>query len=328
MIKTPPTINDGQNTHAHAERISSFAVRWALPILLIGVFATALSPIFVRLSEVGPLAAAVNRMALPLPFFFALLLFRPRDRVPTSTPAHRRDIWILILSGLFFAGDLAFWNWSITLTSVANSTILANTTPVFVVLASWLLFRERIRIQFAIGLALSLGGVTTMMTESFVASGTGFTGDILGFVTAWWYAAYILTVARVRKRVSTAAVMAVGGLVATIVLWCVAAVVEGNVWPETARGWAVAFGLAFVVQVGGQMLIALSLAHIPAGLSAMLLFLQPILAAIFAWILFGESMSVWQFIGAAAILTGIEISRRSHRKNSGAHPSENSTSSI
>jgi drug/metabolite transporter (DMT)-like permease len=305
-----------------------FAERWALPILLVGVLGAAISPILVRLSEVGPIATAVNRMALPLPLFFALLWFRPRDHVPISTATGRRDTWILILSGVFFAGDLAFWNWSIVLTSVANATVLANTTPVFVVLAGWLLFRDQIRFQFAVGLALALTGVAVMMTESLFASSDNFTGDVLGFVTAWWYAAYILTVARARKRVSTTAVMAVGGTAATIILWILAATIEGDVWPETARGWTIAFALAFVVQVGGQMLIALALAHIPAGLGSMMLFLQPVLAAAFAWALFGETISLWQFIGAGAIIAGIETSRRSHRKRSEINSSPGESSAV
>lgn len=300
--------------------VRHFGERWAFPILIVGVFGAAISPILVRLSEVGPLATAVNRMTLPLPLFFALLWFRPQDRISTSSSVSKRDIWILVLSGIFFAGDLAFWNWSIILTSVANATVLANTTPVFVVLAGWVLFREKIRFQFAIGLALALSGVSVMMTESLYASAETFTGDVLGFITAWWYAAYILTVARARKRVSTAAVMAIGGLTATIILWILAAAFEGNVWPETVRGWTIAFALAFLVQVGGQMLIALALAHIPAGLGAMLLFLQPILAAAFAWALFGETISLWQFIGAGAILAGIETSRRSHRRQVRSDP--------
>lgn len=305
-------------------QVRHIAERWAFPILLVGVFGSALSPILVRLSEVGPIATAANRMVLPLPFFFALLWFQSSNRVPIAAAVGRRDIWILILSGVFFAGDLAFWNWSIVLTSVANSTVLANTTPVFVVLAGWVLFREQIRFQFAVGLALALSGVAIMMTESFYASAENFTGDVLGFVTAWWYAAYILTVARARKRASTAAVMAVGGTAAAIILWVLAATMEGNVWPETARGWTVAFALAFLVQVGGQMLIALALAHIPAGLGSMLLFLQPVLAATFAWALFGETISLWQFVGAGAIIAGIETSRRSHRKRAevNPHPSE------
>ena len=319
MTDTPPNTESTAGPQPDATaRVHHFAERWAFPILLLGVVGAAISPILVRFSEVGPIATAVNRMALPLPLFFALLWFRSRDRVAVSTTTGRRDIWILILSGVFFAGDLTFWNWSIVLTSVANATVLANTTPVFVVLAGWVLFREQIRFQFAIGLALALSGATVMMTESLFASTEGFTGDVLGFVTAWWYAAYILTIARVRQRVSTTATMAVGGLAATIILWSLAAAMEGNVWPETVRGWTVAFAMAFVVQVGGQTLIAVALSHIPAGLGSMLLFLQPVLAASFAWALFGETVSLWQFIGAGAIIAGIETSRRSHRKQAAA----------
>ena len=99
------------------------------------------------------------------------------------------------------------------------------------------------------------------MTESLFASTENFTGDVLGFLTARSYAAYILTVARARKPVSTAAVMAVGGIAAILILWVLAVTIEGNVWPETLRGWTIAFALAFLVQVGGQTLIALVLAH-------------------------------------------------------------------
>jgi drug/metabolite transporter (DMT)-like permease len=295
-----------------AARANQFAERWALPILFVGVFGAGLSPILVRLAEVGPIATAANRMTLALPFFFFMLWVKPSNRMQ-KTPGRRRDLWILALSGIFFAGDLAFWNWSVVLTSVANATVLANTTPIFVVLAGWLLFKERIKFQFAVGLALALSGVGVMMSESFSVSAENFTGDIMGFITAWWYAAYIVTVSRVRKRVSTAATMAYGGVVAAIVLWVLAAVLEGNVWPDTARGWTVAIAIALVVQVGGQALIALALAHVPAGLGSMLLFMQPVIAASFAWALFGESLSVWQLIGAAAIIAGIETSRRSHR---------------
>ena len=40
----------------------------------------------------------------------------------------------MIAAGFCFAGDLAFWHWSIVLTSVANSTLLANLAPIFVAL--------------------------------------------------------------------------------------------------------------------------------------------------------------------------------------------------
>ncbi len=49
----------------------SWVERCALPILVCGTLALALSPIFVRLSEVGPIATGVNRMLLPCPSFLA-----------------------------------------------------------------------------------------------------------------------------------------------------------------------------------------------------------------------------------------------------------------
>ena len=42
----------------------------------------------------------------------------------------------LALAGIFFAGDLSVWHWSILFTSVANSTLLANFAPIFVAFAA------------------------------------------------------------------------------------------------------------------------------------------------------------------------------------------------
>lgn len=284
--------------------------RRALALLVLGTMLLAMSPIFVRLSEVGPIATGVNRMLLPLPVFFAWLLLRPNQHIPLSTAIGRRDFWLVALAGAFFAGDLMVWHWSINLTSVANSTVLANLSPVWVVIGAWMLFRERFTPLFIAGLVLALAGVIVLMGESLVVSATTFAGDALGFVTAWFYAGYLLTVSRVRQRVSTAATMAWGGLAASVILYAVALPWEGNVWPETTRGWAVAFGLAGITQVFGQMLIALSLAHVPAGFGSMVLLLQPAVAALIAWFLFSEPLSAWQALGGAAILGGLYLARR------------------
>lgn len=285
-------------------------VKGALPLLTLGTLLLAMSPIFVRLSEVGPVATAVNRMLLPLPIFFAWLWFNPAQRLGTTTPTERRDFWLVALAGAFFAGDLIVWHWSINLTSVANSTVLANLSPVWVVIGAWLLFKERFSRLFVAGLALALAGVVILMGESLIVSMQSFAGDTLGFVTAWFYAGYILTVSRVRKRVSTAATMAWGGLAASTILYAVALPWEGNVWPDTARGWMVAFGLAGITQVFGQMLIALSLAHVSAGFGSMVLLLQPAVAAVIAWFLFNEPLSGWQAAGGIAILIGLFMARR------------------
>ncbi len=288
----------------------SWLARTALPVLLTGTMALAFSPIFVRWSEVGPIATGVNRMLLPLPFFFIWMLLVPSQRLPLGTPQGKLDLKYLFLAGAFFAGDLCVWHWSILLTSVANSTVLANLSPVFVVIGAWFLFKERVSRIFLAGLLMALFGVVILMSKSMGVSTKTLTGDALGLFTSWFYAGYLLTVARVRKRVPTAATMAWGGLAATIILYVIAIVWEGNVWPETMRGWIVAFGLAGVTQIIGQTLIALALAHVQAGFGAMVLLLQPALSTVLAWFLFDEPLSASQVIGGIAILIGLELSRR------------------
>jgi len=293
-----------------AQPKQSWVARAALPILLTGTMALAFSPIFVRWSEVGPIATGVNRMLLPLPVFFIWMWLVPSQRLPLATTQRKLDLKYLLLAGAFFAGDLCVWHWSIKLTSVANSTVLANLSPVFVVIGAWFLFKERVSRVFLGGLLMALLGVAILMSESLKVSTITLTGDALGLFTSWFYAGYLLTVARVRKRVPTAATMAWGGLAATIILYIIAFSWEGNVWPETPRGWVVAIGLAGVTQIIGQTLIALALAHVQTGFGAMVLLLQPALAALLAWVLFNEPLSMWQVIGGIAILIGLELSRR------------------
>lgn len=79
-----------------------------------------------------------------MPVLWALVLATQRaggaDRTIREYPAPHLP---LIAAGLFFAGDLAVWHWSIMLTSVTNATLLANWAPIFVTLAVWLLWGER-----------------------------------------------------------------------------------------------------------------------------------------------------------------------------------------
>jgi drug/metabolite transporter (DMT)-like permease len=80
--------------------------------------------------------------------------------------------------------------------------------------------------------------------------------------------------------------------------------------PQDARGWMVLAALALLPQVAGQSLIAFGFAHLPASLSSVSLLLQPLLAALYAWLILGEGMGGTQMLGGAIILAGIYLARR------------------
>ena len=281
----------------------------ALAALLLGATCIALSPIFVRLSEAGPTATAFWRVALAVPALWILLFLQkqaPMNAQGTKAP------WVLLLAaGAAFAGDLAFWHTSIQLTSVANSTLLANLASIFVTLAAWLFLRQRPSGLFLAGLAAALAGVGMLVYTSLAFSLTGLAGDALGVVTAMFYAGYILAVTQLRGRgETTLRVMALTSAISAVLLFPAALASGDTMLPATASGWWLLLGLALVSQAAGQGLIAYALAHLPAALSSVSLLFQPVMAAVFAWVLLSEPLVPLQIAGGIVVLAGIYLARR------------------
>jgi drug/metabolite transporter (DMT)-like permease len=219
--------------------------------------------------------------------------------------------FLLLAAGLAFAGDLAFWHSSIKLTSVANSTLLANLASVFVTLAAWIFLRQKPTGIFLAGLSAALAGVAMLVQTSLAFSSTGLLGDALGLVTAMFYAGYILAVKGLRDRGETALrLMAVTTTITAVILFPVALASGETMLPQTLYGWAVLLGLAWISHAGGQGLIAYALAHLPATFSSVGLLLQPVIAAFFAWILLGEPLVPLQIAGGIVVLVGIYLARR------------------
>ncbi len=274
--------------------------RQALLALLTGAVLIGFAPIFVRLVDVGYTAAAFWRTALALPVLLPLWL-RGRTHRRGSTAA----IGWLWLAGLFFAADLATWHQSIRFTSVANSTLLANLAPVFVTLGAFVLFRERVSRFFVAGLALALAGAAVLMSNSFGISRETVLGDLLGVTTAMFYAGYLLGVSRLRQSRAVVEVMWWTTLACTVALLPIVLLLGESLWPQSLHGWLILLGMAWLSHVGGQGLIAYSMAHLPASFSAVSLLLQPVAATVFAWLLLSERFGALQAIGGAIVLAGI-----------------------
>ena len=280
----------------------------ALAALLAGATAIATSALFVKVSEAGPVATAFWRVALALPFLWSWSLIEQRGRHAASFAADRR---MMIAAGLFFAGDLAVWHWSIVLTTVANATLLANLAPIFVTLAAWLIFSRRPSGIFVVGLATALAGTATLLGGDFRLGGMELLGDFLGVVTAMFYAAYQLAVTRLRARAATSSIMAWSGLVTAAALLPVALASGEQILPLTLIGWIKLIGLAVIAQVAGQSLIAYAMAHLPPTFSSVGLLLQPVMAAVFAWILLGERLGSIEIAGGVVVLIGILVAHQS-----------------
>jgi drug/metabolite transporter (DMT)-like permease len=280
----------------------------ALLALFGGALAIGSSGIFVRLSQTGPTATAFWRGALALPF---LAVWAWLERRGASAPRATLREPLFIWAGVFFAGDLLLWHWSLLLTSIAAATLEANCAPLLVTLLAWLLWKERPRPAFLFAIALAFGGMLLILAPKLGGGGHALLGDALGLGTACFYAGYILAVARLRTRHGTGIVMFVSTLVFTVLLLPLA--LMQKFLPDDAHGWWVLIACALSAQALGQGLIALALARLPASFSAVGLYVAVVAAAGYAWLLLGERLSPVQIVGGVVVLVAIALARNARR---------------
>lgn len=271
-----------------------------------GAMIIGLAPVGMRLSELGPQATAFWRFTFALPAL-ALLVVLTKAQAPV-----RRDVGLLVIAGACFALDMALWHAALGLTTVANATLFSNMTPVLAAAAGFILFRERIGVAWLVGASVAVIGAG-LMSWSRAQGGQGtFSGDLLGMASAVWYAAYLLVLRGVRERVSAPMTMLLTTTAAAVVA-AIATVVMGEpfIAPDmSAHGWLVLVILGVFIHVGGQGLIAYGLGELPITLSTVLLWMQPVAAAVFGWLLFNEGLGAAGVVGAVMILAGVYTVQR------------------
>ncbi|HEX6957783.1 MAG TPA: DMT family transporter [Ferrovibrio sp.] len=286
--------------------------RLALAALIVGALAIAFSPIFVRLSEVGPTATGFFRAFLAVPPLWLIWRFRPAAE--TSATPGLPPLSLILIPGLLFGGDLFFWHLSIKYTSVANATLLSNFAPVIVTLGAWLVLKETITASFLVAMAVAICGALMLVGASFQIGQGHVLGDMFAFTTAIFYGAYMIAVAKLRGRHGTQQLMMWSSLVTALALLPMVWVMGEDLFPASAHGWVILFGLAWISHALGQSLIAYALGHLPASFSSLVVLIQPVAAAFFGWLWLGEGLQSLQIAGGLVVLCGIVLARRAQLK--------------
>lgn len=280
-----------------------------------GAFLIGLAPIGMRLSELGPQATGFWRFVFALPLLFVLWGAKP------DAPVKRLPI--LLIAGFCFGLDIAFWHAALGMTTVANATLATNMTPIVAAVAGWFLFKERVTRGWIIGAAIAFSGAAalsyarSLSQDAALAGERGLVGDLFGLVSCLWYASYLIIVRMERPHMSTRVVMLVTTIGAAFLSLGAALVMGESLTPHTLRGWAVLVGLGIVVHVAGQGLIAYGVGRLPIALSTVLLWVQPIAAAAFSWMLFNEALTPLAFAGAGLVLAGVWVVQREGNRGGG-----------
>lgn len=287
----------------------------AFILLLIGGVAIGTSPVFMRFADVTPTSAAFWRLGLSLPLMIIWQAYDIHKNGGVATPKmNLKEIKPFVIIGFFFALDLTMWHWSVQLTTVANATLLANMAAIFTAVGGFLFFGARFSRTFVGGMILALLGAMALMGSSIELNPDHLFGDFLGLITAFAYAGYMISSAEARKRFSTVSIVLGTAVFGCIFLFPIALNETGNFIPATLVGWLPLLALAWFTHVVGQSLIVYALAHLPAAFGSVSLLVQPLVAAILAWILFAEALGIYHLVGATFIITGILVCKKGVRR--------------
>jgi drug/metabolite transporter (DMT)-like permease len=289
----------------------------ALIVLVFGAATIGFAPILVRLTETGPAAAGFWRLLFALPAL-AVMDFAIRRHDPQSA----NGLGIGIVAGMLFAGDLAFWHYGVALTSVANATVLSNLSPIVVAVMAWVIFKDRPRPAFALGVLMGIAGACGMALFADRAPGqNSLAGDAFAAATALWYGLYLLAVNIGRRTMPASTIMLYSTAAGAPILLLVALALGEDIIPRGPAGWAACIGLG-VVHVLGQGAIAWALGRLGAPLASVCILVQPVVAAVAGALLFGELINSAQIVSGVFALAGICVARiaASPRRSPAADP--------
>ena len=177
-------------------------------VLLCAVLIVSSAAIVVRVAQadgVSSLAIATWRLGIATLILSALIAAKPSARQAIAA-VPRRDLLLCLASGVFLAAHFASWISSLQFTSVASSTALVSTNPIWIALGAWLVLRERPGPWLLAGIACAmLGSAFIFLADAQLVSTSGASpmlGNSLAIVGSLTVCGYLLIGRRIRSTLS------------------------------------------------------------------------------------------------------------------------------
>src|SRR3990172_8128940 len=222
-------------------------------------------------------------------------------------------VWAL---GAINAIGFELQNAGILLTTASKTALVVNVNIVFIAILMVLFFHEAVTRSKVVGIMIGVMGVVVLATklDPTTLRGGQFEGDLLVFVAGLVWAVYVVGG---KKRVDrggdyialTAAILVASAVVAAIPLFFV-----GWPLPTSETGWLGILYLGLVPTFGPLMLYVASMRTISPTISALLILLEVVVAAILSFLMFQDPLDAFTLVGGAFILLGAYVVTRGEKQ--------------
>jgi len=279
-------------------------------VLALGVVSVSFAAIFIRLADAPPLVIAAYRLCIASLLIDPVAWFRSRHELRRLT---RRDIVLSMLSGTFLALHFGLWIASLSYTTVATSVVLVTTTPVFVAIASYFLFGEKLTWQTICGIVICLVGAIIIGYGNWMIGPAPLLGGVLAFLGAIAIVGYLLIGRRLRRNIGILSYASLTYTTAGILLLLATLVAGDNLVGYSANTYLMLVLLAIVPQLLGHSSLNWSLRFVSATLVTIAVLGEPVGATVLAFLILGEVPTWAEIGGGILILVGIFFAFRKSR---------------
>ena len=277
--------------------------------LSLAVVFVSFGAILVRVAAAPALAVSFYRVALAS---LILLPFAARDAGRSWPALDARRRLLLVAAGLALALHFATWIASLSYTSVASSVLLVNTAPLFTLVLSQLFLGERAPTVVKAALPVALAGAALIAFGDWTGSPGSLFGNALAVAGAIAVAVYQVIGRAMRAALPLNAYVLAVWATAALALAALALGLDVPLGGYGRLTWLAFVALAVVPTVGGHGLVNKSLRSLPAPTVGLFLLGEPVLASLFAWMLFAEAPGPWTLAGGVVVLSalGLVLARR------------------
>ncbi|MDN7247193.1 DMT family transporter [Planococcus shenhongbingii] len=277
------------------------AVHPFIPII-IGVFSVALSAIFVKMTSADSGVTAFYRMLFSILIMSPIFFMKYTHEIKKLS---KRDWIFTSIAGIFLAFHFILWFESLNYTSVASSTVLVTLQPLFAFAGTYFFFKEKISLKTLISGMIAVLGSVLIGYGDFKVSGSALYGDILALIACALITAYLLFGQDVRKRLSLITYTFVVYSFSTITLFFYIVFKGESFGPYPASEWMWFLLLAIIPNLLGHTLFNWALKWVSTNVISIAILFEPVGAAVLAYFILGEVLSLSQIVGGSVVLAGI-----------------------
>jgi drug/metabolite transporter (DMT)-like permease len=252
----------------------------------------------------GAALAFWRMVGASLVWWIVLLVRRGRS----GTPLPDRETWRrVLLPAAFFGANIAVFFTAIGRTSIAHAEFIGSMSPLLLLPAGAIFFREHPDWRALGWGVLSIVGITIVLFGGGSQGTATVGGDLLVVLTLLLWVGYLLSTKWVRRRhIDVVTFMACVMPLALVTTTPIALAVAGDaLWPMPWQAWVAVGLLTALTGVAAHGLLVFAQHHLPVATIGVMQVAQPAIAVGWAWLLLGESVLLVQLPGMALVIIGL-----------------------